>query len=909
MKTKTTKLVLDERNIVENTRKTQYLGRDRAPGAPNDPYYYDQSKGLGYEETHRMSKHVDRTTIDPKKGGKDYYSRDEYLRDYNRDLNGRPYVGPMDRVSTTIKDPKARKNQKIEERRYMEEAAATNVNPLSQVAAHELEAPLLGPDGLPLNALSVNAPLNVQLKRHYNSIERLMETRIFREKTDERTKKIVYDIRNLVADLILMVESRGTDRQLMSIFEDMMLFRTDMVNDSEFKTLISNWQSTITKLATGDQSKGLLNVGKKLFGDIRHSDSILKLLSEGAKFLQMIILDRTNPLIPEQRELVFDLFFKAFGILSANPAWQQFVSQSRTFTTDIYDTQKYELKTAGPKLESIANNPNLSSAGNSFKELLQSLIRDRSVADIDKFIQYGRESIVEIQKNPQYENFFGDLRQIMLEIMENPSLMDDPATRKVLRDMYNRGETILTETRNNPSLQKFVSEGGRIKEGIATDELNARFYEHLKQFYSNFTTGPGKAPIDLKLLNQLKMLFVPFLLEEFRTITVPGQSGMTPDKKIGFRIGSINMSSIEMLPENIHFEISHKLNADPYTLSIIDPDTVVWVELTSIRCRIDRLPWAFEKYTFPKLKDAGHCDIRMDGRGCRVGVELRLLSSGHQRFTQILDSYCSIDKLNVRLYDCKHRIIYKLFNGIAQTQIRKAVEKAVAEKIAQLIAENDYKLMSKFQTAKYQASIKAQQLQSKVTNMKNNLKNKKMVAPKQTKLMESSFIKNLTGFGEQSSSGAASSSGATASSLAGARGSRILEQTTTTTTTTSSAPLVSGNIPGQTITSTAPVVTTSNVAPIQPTVTQSYVSQPQQPMTYVSQQQYETISQGTTLGQPLTQSIGSNIPQQATDVIQTYSTSSQPAPSQAIKTFSQTVEGKMVEDPSITPNYVGPSSN
>ncbi|KAK5576439.1 hypothetical protein RB653_007583 [Dictyostelium firmibasis] len=601
-----------------------------------------------------------------------------------------------------------------------------------------IQPPVLGPDGIPVTGATSNISNLDLLKRHYNSLERMMETRIFREKADDQTKKVIYDIKNILADLILMVETRKTDEQFLRFFKDAKLFSGDLSNDNELKILLEDWKTTIVKMATGTEGRGIVRSTTQVVTDLKGSESIFKFLSESSKFLQMLVLDKNSQYIDEQREIVFDNFYKVFRVLSASPAWNDFVLNSKSLSREVKATGEVESKNAASKLNTIKSNDNFNSMFSNFKILIQSFIKDKSIADVDKVFEYGNESFEEIKKNQGYNVFMQDFRNLTIELMENPDLIEDPAYRKAMRDLYAKAETLIIETKESPPLQKFTAESSRLKDGIATDELNSRLWTHFNSLLSDLNAHTAKG--NLRMAGQLKMLLVPFLLEEFRTISIPPQSGLTPDRNLGYRIGAINLSSIELLPENIHFEISHKTNADPYTLSIIDPDTIVWVELTSIRARIDALPWEFEKFNFPKLRDRGLANILVDGRGARVGVEIRILKDGLQRKTQILDSYCILDNLSIKLYDCKHSFLYKIFTNILKKRLKFEVEKAIAQQVAKILAETDYKMVGKYQVAKQNRLRMKAKLNSRVNEIKQ-----KMAQTKKNKQKESAK-KNVESF-------------------------------------------------------------------------------------------------------------------------------------------------------------------
>eukprot|EP01132_Coremiostelium_polycephalum_P010783 gene10783-13204_t len=860
--------------------------------AKDDPYFdnadYGRS-GSPIRGRDARDTRYEKERIDSSHGGRsdrgDYLTRDEY---YGRDINSprlgsrnsprltgksspnvytgkeRDYYTTSSRVDayTPEQDRYVGRHNKVRGREYRNDYVQTQ-------RGRRYEAPLLGPDGLPLNPASkADVPTNIMLKRHYNSVERLMETKIFRERADENTKKVVYDIKNILADLILMVEQRKLDQQFMNVFHDMKMFSGDISNDNELKTLLTDWKSTFVKLATGDKSQGLLSTLTKVLKDLKNSDSILRLFSEGAKFIQMIVLDRNNPNIEIQRELVFNEFFKAFKILAQNPAWQDFVLKSKSFGNEVHETRKYESKVAGSKFHAITSNKNFTSLNTNSRGLLQSFIRDKSVADVDKLFSYGNETLLEFKKNRAYDQFMMDFKSLTMEIMENPALVDDPATRKAIRDLYAKGEQLIIETRNNPSLQRFTNEASRIKDGIATDELNTRLYQHIVQFFHDLQ-GSQKSGVDLNVLRGLKMLTVPFLLEEFRTITIPPYKGMTPDRKYGYSIGNINLSAVELLPENIHIEFSHKTNADPYTLSIIDPDTTIWVELTAITARVEKIPWKFDKFTRPRISNEGLADVYLEGRGARVGVELRLLRHGNSRVTQVLDSYCTIHRLRINLNPRKKRWFYNLVLRLMNKRIKRLVEKAVAQQLAKMIAETDYKMVQRYHIAKTNNLRRKAKLHQKIVGIKSKLGNKtKRTRPVTTGTKQGSFWKTFFGPKKQ-------------------------HTTTTTTTTTTSLPVNTMAIPVTTTTTSVPV-TTSSIPVTSTAPTTQYVLQP------TGQQAQQTV-----VTQPYVTQVSSQSPfiKETT----TTTTTTQPTFVKDTSMFKEPVKGSST--PEIAPTYVGPSSN
>lgn len=86
--------------------------------------------------------------------------------------------------------------------------------------------------------------------------------------------------------------------------------------------------------------------------------------------------------------------------------------------------------------------------------------------------------------------------------------------------------------------------------------------------------------------------------------------------------------------------------------------------------------------------------MSLGGYGARVGLKLRISRQGAGNILQVLDSYCVIDRLDVALYECNHKIIYKFLHHYIVKRLKNAVEQSVADKLGQCVAVVDQRLMT-----------------------------------------------------------------------------------------------------------------------------------------------------------------------------------------------------------------------
>jgi len=151
------------------------------------------------------------------------------------------------------------------------------------------------------------------------------------------------------------------------------------------------------------------------------------------------------------------------------------------------------------------------------------------------------------------------------------------------------------------------------------------------------------------------------------------------------------------------------------------------VEANKIKAKVKGVAWSYERLSFPKVKDNGLASVILGGYGARVGVKLKIHRTGLERMTQLLDSYCIVDRLDVTLYDCQHATLYHLFHRTITRHLKKAFEQGIAEKVAQMVDKWDRKVVSSLNRMNVRRESMFKQVAAAGKRIMRKMKAKKLI--------------------------------------------------------------------------------------------------------------------------------------------------------------------------------------
>eukprot|EP01113_Clastostelium_recurvatum_P028567 TRINITY_DN3452_c0_g1_i3.p1 TRINITY_DN3452_c0_g1~~TRINITY_DN3452_c0_g1_i3.p1 ORF type:complete len:884 (-),score=292.35 TRINITY_DN3452_c0_g1_i3:53-2560(-) len=559
--------------------------------------------------------------------------------------------------------------------------------------------------------------LQQSLHRGEENLDRLLNQRIAQEELNEQGVTILNDVRQLLRDFSAFLAVKNSDEKFQKLAMHASALASDLRADPDLRELVSHWRSIVIGAGGhGGIGRGFMRSGGLLMRELRDTECLVRLIIESEKLLEFAFknheLDTPNPEKEAQKDRVFQQLLAVLRVLGRNPGWQQIVLQFKDFQSDTMSRHRpgIEVEVGRRKAEEIKDSEQYKKSVADFMHIIRSLMIRPDAADPDRAASLLHAAFDEVRQHEMYRTYMNEVWDAVASVVEDPSIMDSTSTRMHLRELYDQGWRLVEEVKNRDTVQQARREVNNVWDAIAQDEHNARIINHTRTMFHHMRPADKNSEhlIDYGVFKQFQHLLVPFLLESFRSIPMPPSSGITPDRSMRFHVENVILSSLEILPENIHIEVSYKADTDPYRLTMHETDMILWIEASRIRGRIQDCSWSFSRLKFPRLKDAGHANAVLGGTGARVGIKLRIQkeqqvkegSSRAGRVTQVLDSYCYIDHLDLTLFGCKHRTLYRLLHAHISKRIGAVLEEAIASKLQSTIEVWDRKLGGQLMSAR-----------------------------------------------------------------------------------------------------------------------------------------------------------------------------------------------------------------
>eukprot|EP00026_Physarum_polycephalum_P003084 Phypoly_transcript_03093.p1 GENE.Phypoly_transcript_03093~~Phypoly_transcript_03093.p1 ORF type:complete len:686 (+),score=106.19 Phypoly_transcript_03093:483-2540(+) len=465
-----------------------------------------------------------------------------------------------------------------------------------------------------------------------------------------------------------------------------------------------------TYLTLDPESDSVLTHVYQLLNSLKQTRAIFGLIAGVLRVIEEGMSDDLSRPESHMHDAVFEEFVALMRALGHNAQWRALVIRARTTTIS---------GTSHPRIK-ISERPGYLEAERDMKQILLSLMGGQDAAHVDALFASLKAFWQDVSTNPVHQEFIADVQEVIEDIATTPEILDDPAARLALKVMYNSAMKMLYGIRANPNLQVAKDELKHIGRTINQDPLSRNLIEHLGVLAKDVVANDKRRFIDYSLIPQFRRILVPLLIETFREIRLPPIKGVSEDKKFKYHINNIVLSSIELLPENVKIETTYKINSDPLHLSLHEHDTIVWVEIERLRAHMKGTSWSYERLSFPRLKDEGLASVSLGGYGARVGLKLRVSRQGAGNILQVLDSYCVIDRLDVALYECNHKLLYKFFHHSIVSRLKEEVEKSVSDKLAQCVSMVDHRLMAFVAESKKQVKALNQRVASAKSAFKSS---------------------------------------------------------------------------------------------------------------------------------------------------------------------------------------------
>ncbi|EGG17331.1 hypothetical protein DFA_08326 [Cavenderia fasciculata] len=302
-----------------------------------------------------------------------------------------------------------------------------------------------------------------------------------------------------------------------------------------------------------------------------------------------------------------------------------------------------------------------------------------------------RDLIAFVKVNQGYKQNIEDVNKIVNQIYSMEDLEMNESMEFKSRNLIDRFEQMLIEICALPSVIELRIQLSLLTTSLRHDELNLRFIEDLKNLFHSMLKKDSKYRIDYKVLNQLKELLIPYLINKIRIIPLPtitniNQENLKDRPKTEFKLDGINIKFTFLDPKSVQFGLVTCVQSNPFLLSGT-VSTLFTIELTNIHLKLENFQWYFKKRTIPRLKDEGFATVSTGTRG--VDLKFKIAFSKDMvkdnKFLQNVKTKCTIYDTKLEILKSKHNKLYKTIFKMFEKKIKKELEKAIEKKLTELI--------------------------------------------------------------------------------------------------------------------------------------------------------------------------------------------------------------------------------
>jgi hypothetical protein len=292
-----------------------------------------------------------------------------------------------------------------------------------------------------------------------------------------------------------------------------------------------------------------------------------------------------------------------------------------------------------------------------------------------------------ISHDDEIGNIIRQWREVITNVMQDASYMDDEVNRDEVNDLMNRTSYCMTE-KYSTEARNFSSSVTDFVGGASEDETNIEFVNSLKQLVNDlFLDANGNLTIKSELAMDLAKL-LPAFSEKISYVPLPRFEH--DDEDFHVVLDDMVLKFTGLLPGQIQVMMKAALNMNEgNTANVV---ATLGMMISQVQLSARNVYFEFTKKTgFPRYADSGRMsfDIYRNGVSFDLvfvpSVEIDATSASTNK--QLLLQRCNIgiDKLRLSLTNTKHDFLYRLCHYSIEKMLKKQLARAIEKNLRDMI--------------------------------------------------------------------------------------------------------------------------------------------------------------------------------------------------------------------------------
>jgi hypothetical protein len=567
--------------------------------------------------------------------------------------------------------------------------------------------------------------IDKKLEHLQENIEEARHAKVHDKNLENYSKiqQVMKDTTRIIGDERAFLKEKTEDGTLGDAAQHAANLVQDFVDQSweTLDSLWSNWAALLTVVAAGSAGswKQIIEQSGRVISDLRYTEDFVKLLGDLkeafyslSNHLQKKIpadqkLDEVSKEWETQRDKLLTDLKNVYKILAESPIWNQLVVKSKALKSQVD-------KTVGETKEQVQESVDkLGADAAKLKEDLKCILQlavGKDGPSVQPFLDYGYAAWDEILNSEMYTTWASDASTLFESVDANEKANQQEYQEK-LDKLYEQTKEILDTTVRNENLRLCLRESKKLIRAAKKDPATSKLIADSKKLIKDITNKKGTGIIDPTLLNELRAVIVPVIVDHLDNAPLPDFHGYDENAlgKYDYTLSEIRLGTTGLIPSKVKVQFLFKAIADPSQLKVEEQHTYMYLDISDIQVSFKDVKWHYNRHTIPRFSDSGTIDLCTDGKGISIRLKAEVHNyhnpKGAQSLGELLEppkdfkmfdivrADVNIDDFHVRVSDAGGaNVFYEMLAGVWGTKIKHKVEHLIETKLRILASRFDRQL-------------------------------------------------------------------------------------------------------------------------------------------------------------------------------------------------------------------------
>lgn len=566
-----------------------------------------------------------------------------------------------------------------------------------------------------------------KLENMQDSIEEARHAQVHDKNLENYSKiqQVMKDTSRVIQDQREFLKEKTEDDTLSTTAQDLANLANEVADQSWFTLdkLWTNWAALVAVVAAGGAGSwaAMAKESGRLLNDLRHTEDFVRLLNDlqvtcGA-LMQIAtksqpVGDKVDEISKEwegQRDKLLADLKNVWEILAKSPIWNRLVAQGnalREQAKKVAGETKEQVKESADK---ISESENLKKLNEDLKNILQ-LIVGKNGPSVQPFLDYSSAAWDDIMNSEIFSQWASEANSLFEVFTATPEAADQEVYQRQLQELHDHTKEILDNTVRNENLRLALRESRKLIKAAKKDPTTAKLIADSQKLIKDISNKKGTGIVDPELLNEIRAVIVPVLINHFDNAPLPDFHGFDKNAlgRYDYHLTGIRLGTTGLVPSKVKVQVLFKAVANPSKLQVEEQHTYLYLDVEDIQVTFKDVKWKYNRQTIPRFSDQGTIDLCTAGKGISLKIKAEVHDykppqTSHSlselleppkefKMFDIVHAECNIDDFHVRVSDSGSNPFYELLAGVWGTKIKHQIEMLIESKLHILASRFDKQL-------------------------------------------------------------------------------------------------------------------------------------------------------------------------------------------------------------------------